>query len=102
METKAQENQNQDVQPVETETKHVISFAVMIVMTAISFGAVIMDVIPIGMVIPIILVLALIQVMMQFFTFMHLDYKKEKMTVTFVMSGLLFALICVLGVALIS
>ncbi|MDA8351804.1 MAG: cytochrome C oxidase subunit IV family protein [Firmicutes bacterium] len=87
----------QESQATESDAKHLASFAVMIVLTAIAFAAVTMDIVPPAMVIPLIIGLAAIQVMMQFFTFMHLDFKKHRITVTFIFTGLLFGVICVVA-----
>ncbi|OYD07012.1 cytochrome C oxidase subunit IV family protein [Paludifilum halophilum] len=96
METEVQQNQaQQETDPTpESAVKHLLSFALMIGLTLVAFAAVMLEVVPAGMVIPFILVLAVIQVFLQLFTFMHLDLKNNRMTVTFVMMGLIIGAIC--------
>ncbi|WP_044641082.1 cytochrome C oxidase subunit IV family protein [Risungbinella massiliensis] len=80
--------------------KHLLSFAVMIVLTVAAFYLVAVDVVPKSWILPLLLVFALIQVLLQFFTFMHLDQKGSLMYVIFIFSGLLIAVVSAVGMVL--
>ena len=78
-------------------SKYVLSFAVMIALAAISFIAVATGALSVGTLIPILLGLAMLQVLMQLFNFMHLSEKGSGFPITFIFSGLFFGLICVVA-----
>ncbi|SMO70591.1 cytochrome C oxidase subunit IV family protein [Melghirimyces algeriensis] len=59
----------------ETTGKYLMSFFWMILLTAIAFTLVGMNALPPSLMIPAILFLAALQVILQLFTFMHLDLK---------------------------
>ncbi|SMO75827.1 cytochrome C oxidase subunit IV family protein [Melghirimyces algeriensis] len=96
-----------NTQPTQAQTgkqdsglKYVASFALMILLTAVAFAAVAMNIVPQGWVIPLILVLAAVQVFLQLFTFMHLDLKKDAVTVSFMVTGLFIGVVCAVAVAI--
>lgn len=101
MEAKAQQNQPRTDKEA-SGFKYVTSFALMLVLTAISFAAVIANIVPQNLVIPLILALASVQVIMQLFSFMHLHLKKEAVIVSFMFSGIFLGLVCAVGVAFLS
>lgn len=78
--------------------KHLIAFAVMLVLTAIAFAAVATGALPVAALVALLLIMAAIQVILQFFTFMHLDQKGHFFPILFTGAGLLFAVVVVLGV----
>ncbi len=84
--------------PPERSRKHLIAFAVMMVLTAIAFAAVATGALPLAGLVTLLLIMAAIQVILQFFTFMHLDQKGHFFPIFFTGAGLLFAVIVVLGV----
>ncbi len=84
--------------PPERSRKHLIAFAVMRVLTAIAFAAVATGALPLAGLVTLLLIMAAIQVILQFFTFMHLDQKGHFFPIFFTGAGLLFAVIVVLGV----
>lgn len=59
----------------EGEGRYLLSFVWMLLLTAVSFVLVGVNLLPESLTILTILVLASFQVLMQFFTFMHLDFK---------------------------
>ncbi|PTX64240.1 cytochrome c oxidase subunit 4 [Melghirimyces profundicolus] len=59
----------------ETTGKYLLSFLWMLLMTVVSFVLVGMNLLPSHLLLPAILFLAAIQVVLQLFTFMHLDFK---------------------------
>ncbi|OYD07371.1 cytochrome C oxidase subunit IV family protein [Paludifilum halophilum] len=75
----------------ETAGKHLISFAGMIVLTVIAFALVGTGAVSNGVVIPVILLLAAIQVVIQLFTFMHLDQKGSFFPILFMGGGFIVA-----------
>ncbi|PTX60729.1 cytochrome c oxidase subunit 4 [Melghirimyces profundicolus] len=95
MEAKVQQNQTQiKKQSSESSLKHLISFGWMILLTAVAFAAVALNIVPQNLVIPLILALAVVQVFLQLFTFMHLDFKKHRLTVMFMFTGIGIGVIC--------
>jgi cytochrome c oxidase subunit 4 len=78
--------------------KHLLSFAVMIVLTAIAFAAVGLKIIPNHLVIPVLLVMAAIQVFLQLFTFMHLDQKGSLFPIIFIFAGIFVAIVSAFGI----
>ncbi|MDR6225844.1 cytochrome C oxidase subunit IV family protein [Desmospora profundinema] len=104
METKVQTNQQQTSKPPASEgaAKHVKSFALMILLTAAAFALVVYEVMPPVLLIPVIVGLAMVQVFLQLFTFMHLDMKKHKITVAFMMTGLFIGILCAVALWLLE
>jgi len=75
-----------------------ITFALMIFLTIIAFLAVAYnDVIPTKFVVPFILLLASIQVIFQFYYFMHANHKGHSMPMFFMYSAIFTALIMILA-----
>ncbi len=80
------------------KAKQLRAFLILIVLTAIAFIAIGTDIISTNTAIPLILVLAGIQVFVQLYTFMHLDEKRERaFPAMFMIAGLSLGLIFVLG-----
>ncbi|BCU81285.1 hypothetical protein JIR001_10680 [Polycladomyces abyssicola] len=82
-----------------TNTNHaemrimLLSFAAMMVLTAIAFALVWLRVPP-NVVIPVVFVLALVQVILQLYSFMHLKEKKNNaLPILFISSGFILGLI---------
>ena len=71
--------------------QQVISFGLMIFFTFIAFGMVAMD-LDASFVIPVVIGLAFIQVVLQFFYFMHMKDKGHEFAKLFMMTGMFFAL----------
>ncbi|MFC4077690.1 cytochrome C oxidase subunit IV family protein [Salinithrix halophila] len=101
MESNIEQN-TQTTHAAPSGTKYVMSFVWMILLTAAAFAAVMLQVIPDAMVIPFIIALAAVQVILQLFTFMHLDLKNNWLTVMFTFTGLGIGLICAIALWLIS
>ncbi|SDW79854.1 cytochrome c oxidase subunit 4 [Marininema mesophilum] len=101
MQTNVQQNTSTSASQ-DSSMKYVLSFVWMLLLTGASFAIVIMRLVPEGMVIPALLILALLQVLLQFFTFMHLDLKKNGLTVIFTFSGIGIGVICAVALWLIS
>ncbi|MFD1434768.1 cytochrome C oxidase subunit IV family protein [Kroppenstedtia eburnea] len=101
MEAKAEQNRPQTGKQ-SGGFKYVASFVVMMLLTGLSFAAVAMNIVPQSWIIPLILALATVQVLMQFFSFMHLHLKKEAVIVSFMYSGVFLGLICAVAVAYLS
>ncbi|MBU6080499.1 MULTISPECIES: cytochrome c oxidase subunit IVB [Allobacillus] len=79
------------------EMKHqVVTFAMMIIFTLIAFGIVMADVSKM-FTIPIIIVLAIVQVGFQFFYFMHMSNEGHTWPVTMIFSGIFAAFLTVLA-----
>lgn len=74
----------------------VISFALMIFLTLVAFGAVYADFSK-WFVIPFILLLAVVQVIFQLYYFMHMSHKGHEAPQLFIYSGLLVGLLTVLA-----
>jgi cytochrome c oxidase subunit IV len=84
----------------ENAMKHLISFAVMIVLTAAAFYLVATDAVADHLVLPLILLFAAIQVFLQLFTFMHLDQKGSSFYTTFIVLGIVIAVVSAIGIIL--
>lgn len=80
--------------------KHVIAFAVMIILTSISFYLVATNVITLQLLVPILLVLATIQVILQLYIFMHLDQKGSAFPILFMTAGVVIAVVSAVGILL--
>ena len=79
------------------EMKHqVFTFAMMIILALIAFGIVMADVSKM-FTIPIIIVLAIVQVGFQFFYFMHMSNEGHTWPVTMIFSGIFAAFLTVLA-----
>ena len=74
----------------ESEGRYLLSFVWMLLFTGISFALVGMKLLP-NLIIPVILLLASLQVLMQLFTFMHLDFKWYLTATVFMGSGCIVA-----------
>ncbi|MET0787020.1 MAG: cytochrome c oxidase subunit IVB [Paenisporosarcina sp.] len=74
---------------------HVTTFAIMIFLTLIAFTAVLAD-FSVYLVVPIILLLAVIQVVLQLYYFMHMSQKGHETSALFLYSGALVAAITVI------
>lgn len=81
----------------EIEKKYVISFTWMILLTLISFILVGSGVISTSFLIPIILLLATVQVVLQLVTFMHLKEKGHAFPVVFVIGAAVVAATCIVA-----
>jgi cytochrome c oxidase subunit 4 len=84
----------------ESVRKHVWSFVWMMVLTAASFIAVGMKVLPMAIVVPLIVFFACIQVVLQLFTFMHMDQKGHAIPIIFILLGVVIAVVSVIGLQL--
>lgn len=82
--------------------KQLISFALMIVFTIISFAAVATGAIQRMFIIPLLLIMAVIQVAFQFYYFMHLKEKGHEMPTTLIYGGVWAALLTLGGLGVIS
>lgn len=78
---------------------HVISFAIMIVLTVVAFVLVGAGIAP-AVVVPVILALAVIQVVLQLYDFMHLKERGHSFPTLFITSGALFGLIFIVVMVL--
>lgn len=93
------------VKPKKEETpdsagKHVKAFIGMILLTAVAFILVGTETVSAIAVIPILLILAAIQVFMQLYIFMHLDEKGSFFPALFMTCGIIGGIICVLAMTL--
>jgi cytochrome c oxidase subunit 4 len=84
----------------ESARKHVWSFFWMMVLTAASFIAVGMKLLPMAIVVPLIVFFACIQVVLQLFTFMHMDQKGHAIPIIFISLGIVIAVVSVIGLQL--
>lgn len=75
----------------EGEGKYFGSFVWMLLFTGVSFALVGMNFLPGNLLIPVILLLAALQVLMQLFSFMHLDFKGYLSATVFMGSGCIVA-----------
>ncbi|WP_010282766.1 cytochrome c oxidase subunit IVB [Bacillus timonensis] len=75
---------------------HVISFALMIFLTIIAFVAVGSEKFSPWFVVPFIILLAVIQVILQLYYFMHMNHKGHEAPKMFLFSGVLIAALTVL------
>ena len=81
--------------------KQLISFALMIGFTIIAFIAVAADVMEPMFVVPLILILAVVQVAFQFYYFMHMKDKDHEMPATLMYGGVWAAALTLAGLVLI-
>lgn len=72
----------------------------MIALTVVAFALVMYDIVPTNMILPLILVLATIQVFLQLFTFMHLNQKGTAFYTIFMVTGILIAVVSAVGIIL--
>ncbi|EGL81901.1 cytochrome C oxidase subunit IV [Caldalkalibacillus thermarum TA2.A1] len=77
-----------------------VSFALMIVLTAMAFVAVASEQIPAGFAVPFILLLACIQFILQLFIFMHLNEKGSEYPILFMFSGVFVAILTIAALML--
>ena len=82
--------------------KQVISFALMIVFTLIAFGIVAVGNVPKIYAIPVLLIMALVQVAFQFYYFMHLKDKGHEMPAVLIYGGVWAAFLTLAGLILIT
>lgn len=73
----------------------------MLLLTAVAFAAVGFHVISFSILIPIILVLAAVQVFMQVFLFMHLPYERQSASRFFFLAGVSAAIIFIISTMII-
>lgn len=75
------------------EMKHqLVSFGLMIFLTILAFYAVASDVISLTFAIPFILILAVVQVLLQLYFFMHLNQKGHGWANTMILTGFFIAI----------
>ncbi|SFS63289.1 cytochrome C oxidase subunit IV family protein [Marininema halotolerans] len=79
------------------EAKYVFPFVWMLLMTAASFVLVSTGFVPLKWLIPMIILLAIGQVLVQLFTFMHLEDKGTRMFIIFTAGGAVVAITCILA-----
>ena len=82
--------------------KQLISFALMIGFTLIAFGIVASEAMDKMFVVPILLILAIVQVGFQFYYFMHLKDKGHEMPSTMIYGGVWAALLTVVTLVVIT
>lgn len=82
--------------------RQLISFAGMIGFTLVSFGLVASGIFTKMVAIPILFILAMIQVAFQFYYFMHLKDKGHEMPAALIYGGVWAAFLVIAGLALIS
>lgn len=82
--------------------KQVVSFALMIFLTLIAFGIVAFGDVPRMYAIPLLTVMAIIQVAFQFYYFMHLKDKDHEMPTVLMYGGVWGALLTLAGLGIIS
>lgn len=80
--------------------KHIGSFVVMILLTAIAFYLVANEMLSVQLLIPVIIGLATLQVILQLFIFMHLDQKGSAFPILFMGAGILIAVVSAVGIIL--
>ncbi|MGA9174425.1 MAG: cytochrome C oxidase subunit IV family protein [Thermoactinomyces sp.] len=101
--TQNQHSENQAASPKpESAVKHLISFLIMIILTAAAFYVVMKSgsVVAEHLILPLILVFAVIQVFLQLFTFMHLGQRGSIYYTIFIMLGIVIAVISAVGIIL--
>lgn len=76
---------------------HVLSWAIMIVMTIVAFVAVGMQLMPPGPLIAFIVVLAVVQAFLQVYIFMHMKHEKVYPAL-FMFWGAILGFVCALGI----
>lgn len=96
-ETTAKQNGSQKP---ESAMKHIVSFIIMIALTAAAFLLVAGDIVPQHLILPLILVFAAVQVFLQLFTFMHLDQKGTAFYTIFMVLGIVIAVVSAVGIIL--
>ncbi|MCS1352758.1 cytochrome C oxidase subunit IV family protein [Mechercharimyces sp. CAU 1602] len=84
------------------EKKQILSFAIMILLTVVAFAIVMLEIVPAALIIPIILFLAVIQVFLQLFTFMHLNQKGSAAAIIFISTGMFVAIISAVGIMILK
>lgn len=73
---------------------YVIGFVLSLILTALSFGAVMSGALPHGAILPAIVILAVAQLVVQLFYFMHLGSASERdNTAIFIFTGLIIAIV---------
>lgn len=82
--------------------RQVISFALMIVFTLVAFGAVATGGIQKMFIIPVLLIMALVQVAFQFYYFMHAKDAGHEIPMTLIYGGVWAALLTLGGLGIIS
>ncbi|MFD1038749.1 cytochrome c oxidase subunit IVB [Virgibacillus byunsanensis] len=82
--------------------KQLITFAAMIVFTLIAFSIVATELMPSMFVVPILLILAVIQVGFQFYYFMHLKDKGHDMVAVMIFGGVFAAMLTLAGLVAIT
>lgn len=82
--------------------RHLISFVLMIFFTIIAFAAVATENVAGMFMIPILFIMALVQVAFQFYYFMHLKEKGHEMPAILIYGGVWAAFLTILGLVVIS
>lgn len=82
--------------------KQLVSFALMIVFTIIAFVIVVSDMMEQMFVIPIIILMAIVQVAFQFYYFMHLKEKGHEMPALMIYGGVWAALLTIAALSVIT
>src|SRR5699024_9900732 len=82
--------------------KQLLSFALRIVFTLVSFGAVATGAIESMFIIPIILILAIVQVVVQFYYFMHMKDEGHEMPAVMIYGGVWVVLLIMAALLLIT
>mgnify|MGYP001949461856 CR=1 FL=1 len=80
--------------------RYVIAFAVMVVLTVIAFYLVATNVVTVQLLVPILLILATVQVILQLYFFMHLDQKGSGFPILFMFTGAIAAVVSAVGIIL--
>ncbi|MFC4076269.1 cytochrome C oxidase subunit IV family protein [Salinithrix halophila] len=79
------------------EAKYLLSFVWMILLTAAAFVLVSTKAIPVSYLVPVLLILAALQVVLQLFTFMHLKEKGSQYAIMFMGGGCFVAATCIVA-----
>jgi len=101
-------NSNEKVNPFQKQKnkeemkRQLISFALMIILTLIAFAIVATGVMQKIYVIPVLVILAVIQVAFQFYYFMHMKDKDHGMPATIIYGGVWAALLTLAGLGVVS
>ncbi|MBD1373385.1 cytochrome C oxidase subunit IV family protein [Hazenella sp. IB182357] len=101
--TEEQQNsspQQEESHKPDSTMKHIVSFAAMIVLTVAAFYIVMEDVVEPNMILPLLLFFASIQVVLQLFTFMHLNQKGTAYYTIFIFTGVIIAVVSAVGIIL--
>jgi len=80
--------------------KHIVAFVAMIILTVIAFYLVAANVITLQLLVPVLLILATIQVILQLYFFMHLDQKGSGFPILFMVAGIVIAVVSAVGILL--